>query len=336
MRKTRIFINGFGRIGRAALSIMIEDESIEVVGINDIYDRPQMRYLFAYDSIYGPYPHPVTLRENLLCIQEHHIPLYQEEDPAKLSLENVDVLLQCTGIFLTKEQNQSYLQSGAKKVLISAPASKEVPTFVMGVNHQHYKQESILSNSSCSSNAILPIFHILEAHYGINNASMSMYHSYTAYQKLLDVKHYSKDIRRARSATQNIQPLMSSAAQEAEKFFPHLQGKLTAKSIRVPVSATTLYDLTLSLKHPTTKEALHQLFEAESKHTFKEMLSLADDFMVSRDFIANPHGAIIDRALTQVQQGDLIKISAWQDNEYGYANQLVRMAKYIDKDAKDK
>jgi glyceraldehyde 3-phosphate dehydrogenase len=308
---------------------MIEDETIEVVGINDIYDFEQMRGLFAHDSIYGSYHDKVSLIEDRLKIGDLTIPLYREKRPELLSLNEVDVLLQCTGIFLSKESNTPYLKNGAKKVLISAPADKNIPTFVMDVNHHTYNGEHIISNSSCSANAIMPILTILQEAYGIKNVSMSMFHAYTAYQKLLDVKHYSKDIRRSRSATQNIQPLMSSAAVETEKFFPHLKGKLYAKSIRVPVAASTLYDLTLSLEHPTDKNLVNKLFTDKSYNRFQDILAIAPKAAVSSDFIANPYGAVIDRDLTQVLKGDLLKVFAWQDNEYGYAYQLVRMLKHI-------
>ncbi len=329
MRKTRVFINGFGRIGRAALRIMIEDETIEVVGINDIYDFKQMGQLFKYDSVYKTFPEKVTVANDTIMIGSKTIKLHAIKDPSKLILEDIDVLLQCTGIFLDKELNSHYLANGVKKVLISAPAHADIPTFIMGVNHHSYAGERIISNSSCSANAIIPILDILHKNFHVENASMSMFHSYTAYQSLLDVKHYSKDIRRSRSATQNIQPLMSSAAKETEKFFPHLKEKLYAKSIRVPVSAVTLYDITLKLNKKTDKNAINKLFTEESYNNFKDMLDITNDFSVSTDFIANKHGAIIDVALTEVIGGDLLKIFAWQDNEYGYAYQLVRMVKHI-------
>lgn len=329
MRKTRVFINGFGRIGRAALRIMIKDEAIEVVGINDIYDFEQMGQLFKYDSVYVTYPKKVHVQDDTIMIGEKAIKLYAIKDPSQLILKDIDILLQCTGIFLSKELNSLYLQNGVKKVLISAPAEADIPTFIMDVNHHAYTGERIISNSSCSANAIVPILDILHKNFSVENASMSMFHSYTAYQSLLDVKHYSKDIRRSRSATQNIQPLMSSAAKETEKFFPHLKEKLYAKSIRVPVSAVTLYDITLKLNKQTDENTVNKLFTEESYNNFKDMLDITNDFSVSTDFIANKYGAIIDVALTEVIGGDLLKVFAWQDNEYGYAYQLVRMVKHI-------
>ncbi len=329
MKKTRVFINGFGRIGRAALRIMIEDESIVVVGINDIYDREQMGRLFAYDSVYGSSAHSIEVVDNQLVIDKQAISLFQEKDPRNLNLDGVDVLLQCTGIFLGKEENAIYLENGAKTVVISAPANADIPTFIMDVNHQYYQGERIISNSSCSANAIVPIFSVLDEAYSVKSGSMSMFHSYTAYQSLLDVKHYSKDIRRTRSATQNIQPLVSSAQKATELFFPHLRDKLTAKSIRIPLPATTLYDITLKLDKSTDADSINKLFFDKSNMQFKNMLDITKELLVSSDFIGNPYAAVIDASLTQIIGGNLVKIMAWQDNEYGYAMQLTRMVKVV-------
>ncbi len=327
MKPIRIFINGFGRIGRSIFRIAFDDPAFEIVGINDIYDFEQMRRLLEYDSIYGTYKYAIALERDHLHIDGKSIPLFREGDPNRLQLKNVDLLLQCSGIFLDLKSNQPYLENGAKSVIISAPASPEISTYLCDINHLDYRSEPIISASSCSSAAILPILKLTDDLVGVEEGSFSMLHSYTAYQKLLDVKHYSKDIRRARSATQNIQPLQSSAQQEAEKFFPHLQGKLYAKSIRVPVDACTLYDLTFKIKQRTTQERLNQNIKKQMSNF--GALGLAEPFCVSRDIIGSPYGALIDLSLTQVIDGDLIKIMAWQDNEYGYAYQLLRLAKEI-------
>ena len=323
----KVFINGFGRIGRSAFRSLIDDSDFEVVGINDIYEFKDMLQLLKYDSVYGAFEKDATLIDDKLVVDKKEIRLYNHKNPSDLKLDGVDVLLQCSGVFLTKEENQPYIDNGAKKVIISAPAHKDIPTYIMDINHKSYKGESIISNSSCSANAIVPIMSIVDDALGVKSGSFSMYHSYTAYQSLLDVKHYSKDIRRSRSATQNIQPLISSAQKEVEKFFPHLKDKLTAKSIRVPIKATTLYDFTLSVKNETTKDELNQLLSTKAAKL--PLLSTAKKDMVSSDFIQNPHAAIVDRDLTQVIDNNLIKIFAWQDNEWGYAVQLVRMTKEI-------
>jgi glyceraldehyde 3-phosphate dehydrogenase len=305
----KVFINGFGRIGRCAARIILEDDSFELIGINDIYDTKQMRELFAYDSIYG------KSDKNLDGIK-----LFSQKTPPKIES---DILLQCSGLHLTKEANRAYIENGAKKVIISAPASDDTPTYIYGVNHKDYKDEKIISNSSCSANAIVPIFQIINRNFGIKSANLSMYHSYTAYQKLLDTKHYSKDIRRARSATQNIIPLVSSAANETAKFFPHLKDKLYAKSIRVPVSATTLYDLSIYLKKGTSEKEISKLFKPS------DILDITSRPLVSRDFIKSPYSATIDLGFTNLIDKDLLRVSAWQDNEYGYAKRLVDMAKFV-------
>jgi glyceraldehyde 3-phosphate dehydrogenase len=272
-----------------------------------------MKLQLKHDSIYA---------DN---IKTKELNFYNEKDPKNLDLCGVDVLLQCTGIFLTQEQNKIFIKNGAKKVIISAPANDDTKTFIYGINHQEYNGEKIISNSSCSANAIVPIFDIFEKNYGIKRASMSMIHSYTAYQKLLDVKHYSKDIRRSRSATQNIIPLESSAAKECAKFFPILKNKLYAKSIRVPVSATTFYDLTIDLNKKCDLNEIKELL----KKSKSDILDITEEDLVSTDFIKSPYSATIDLNLTNLQNSDLLRVCAWQDNEYGYAKRLIDLAGVI-------
>jgi len=221
------------------------------------------------------------------------------------------------------------LENGASKVIISTPATDDTPTYIFGVNHKEYKQEAIISNSSCSANAIVPIFQILDKYFGIQSAMMSMYHSYTSYQNLLDAKHYSKDIRRTRSATQNIIPLTSSAAEATGYFFPHLKEKLYAKSIRVPIASTTLYDLSIKLEGSHTKEEVNRRLEAEIKSSYENILDTTNTPNESSDYIQNPYSAVINLPFTGLVGGNLLRISAWQDNEYGYAKRLVDMVKVI-------
>ena len=329
-KKIRIFINGFGRIGRNSARIILEDSSFELVGINDLYSYEQMAYLLKYDSIYGTLDHNITLKEERLFIDDHAVKLFSESDPENMDIRslNVDVVLQCTGMFLTTKSNLPLIENGAKRVIISAPVTDDTPTYIFGVNHQEYKHESIISNSSCSANAIVPIFQIINKHFGIEGAMMSMYHSYTSYQNLLDGKHYSKDIRRTRSATQNIIPLMSSAAEATARFFPHLKEKLYAKSIRVPIPSTTLYDLSIKLDGSYTREEVNQRLEAEIKSSYNNILDTTNTPNESNDYIQNPHSAVINLPFTGIA-GNLLRISAWQDNEYGYAKRLVDMAKVI-------
>ena len=330
-KKIRIFINGFGRIGRSAARIILEDSSFEVVGINDLYSYEQMAYLLKYDSIYGTLDHDISVKENKLFINDQTVKLFSEPDPGNMNIQslNVDVVLQCTGMFLTTKSNLPLIKNGAERVIISAPVTDDTPTYILGVNHKEYKQEAIISNSSCSANAIVPIFKIIDKHFGIRSAMMSMYHSYTGYQNLLDGKHYSKDIRRTRSATQNIIPLMSSAAEATACFFPHLKEKLYAKSIRVPVPSTTLYELSIKLNGSYAREEVNQRLEAEVKSSYKNILDTTNTPNESNFYIQNSHSAVINLPFTSVAGGNLLRVSAWQDNEYGYAKRLVDMVKVV-------
>ncbi len=330
-RTIRVFINGFGRIGRAAARIMLEDASFELVGINDICSYVQMAYLLKYDSIYGTLPYEINIKDDLLFIGTQKVQLFSEPDPLNMDLKalKVDVVLQCSGMFLSEASNFPLIRNGAKKVIVSAPPSDVMPTYIYGVNHKEYKGESVISNSSCSANAIVPIFQIVDTYFGIESAMMSMYHSYTVYQNLLDSKHYSGDIRRTRSATQNIIPLMSSAAEATAAFFPHLKGKMYAKSIRVPVPSTTLYELHIQVGKKTDVQEVNQILRKETGGAYADILNVAELPESSLEYIQSPYSAVLNLSLTSVVEEDLLRISAWQDNEYGYAKRLVDMAKHI-------
>ena len=330
-KKIRVFINGFGRIGRSAARIMFKDEQFELVGINDLYSFEQIGYLLKYDSIYGTLPYDIYVEKDMLFVEGNKVKLFSEPDPEKLdmTLLDVDVLLQCSGMFLTEKSNLPLIKNGAKKVIVSAPPSDAMPTYIYGVNHNDYKGESVISNSSCSANAIVPLLKIIDKHFGIEAAMMSMYHSYTVYQNLLDSKHYSKDIRRTRSATQNIIPLMSGAAQATAYFFPKLKEKFAAKSIRVPTPAVTLYDLSIKLVNYATKEEINQLFKKEIDMNDTKIFSYTDTMETSDVYIADPHSAVLNFPLTSVVDGTLLRVSAWQDNEYGYAKRLVDIARVV-------
>ena len=327
-KKIRVFINGFGRIGRSAARILLEDERFDLVGINDLCSFEQMAYLFQYDSVYPRLSKRIALQKNSLMVGGEAIVLFSEPKPENMDIEvlNIDVVLQCTGMFLDMQSNMPFLEKGARKVIVSAPATDSMPTYIYGLNHQEYKQEAIISNSSCSANAIVPIFKIVDDAFGIESAMMSMYHSYSVYQNLLDAKHHSKDIRRTRAATQNILPLMSSAAEATACFFPHLKGSMHAKSIRLPIPAVTLYELNIKLKHSVTAEEVNAKFKEEIALHYGEILDTTTYVDASDSYIENPYSAVINLPLTAVVGGGLLRISAWQDNEYAYARRLVDMA----------
>lgn len=333
MQKIRVFINGFGRIGRSALRVMLDDDAFEVVGINDIFSFSQFRYLLQYDSIYKTLPYKVTLDENFLKVGVNKIELFSQGDPEELDISSleVDVLLQCSGKFLTRRSNQGYLEKGVKSVILSTPPHDDMATFIRGFNHQDYKGEKIISNSSCSTNAMAPIMQMIDSSFGIKSVSVSMIHSYTSEQNLMDTKSTSGDLRRSRSATQNILPLESTATATLVGLFPHLKSRLYTKSIRVPITATTLYDFTFYVEHPTDRETINSLFMNQGKVVLENIIATDESCKVSSDYIHNRHSATIDTTLTEVLDGHCIKITAWQDNEYGYAYQLVQMAKSVSK-----
>jgi len=329
--KIRLFINGFGRIGRCAARILMNDPRFELVGINDIYSFEQMQMLFRYDSVYGTLPHEVSLQGDRMIVAGQPVTLCRESDPGKLMLEKigVDVVLECSGYFLTLPSCQPFLQQGARRVVVSTPPKDEMPVYIRGVNDSRYAAEPVISASSCSANAIVPVFSIIEDAFGIESAMLSMYHSYTSYQRLLDTKHYSHDTRRARSATQNIIPLQSSAAGATAYFFPHLRDKLYAKSIRIPLDAVTFYDLTIRTGSDVTQKGIRAALHEAVSQRYRDILALSHAPKVSSDYIADPHSAVIDLPLCSVQERDLIRICAWQDNEYGYASRLVDMAAVV-------
>ncbi len=330
-KKIRIFINGFGRIGRSAARIILDDESLELAGINDLYSFEQMAYLLRYDSVYHACHHKISLDDDRLLVKGGTIKLFREHDPINIDFKamDIDTVLECSGAFLTAASNRSFLDSGAKKVIISTPPKDTMPIYMFGINHMHYAQEKIISNSSCSANAIVPIFKIIDSAFGTEGAMMNMYHSYTNYQYLLDGGHYSEDIRRTRSATQNIIPLQSTAADATAYFFPHLREKLSAKSIRVPVPAVTLYDLYIKLSSNISESEVRRLFQVQVPRSFKNILETTETIEESDRYIKSPYSATIILPLIQVVGGNLLKVSAWQDNEYGYAKRLVDLAKYI-------
>jgi glyceraldehyde 3-phosphate dehydrogenase len=331
MKKTRIFINGFGRIGRSAARIILEDPTLELVGINDLYSPEQMAYLLKYDSVYETLPQDIRIEEESLWIDTAEVAVFSESNPSDLDLTSlhIDVMLQCSGIFLTLASNQPYINNGAGKVVVSTPPSDTMPTYICGVNADDYAGEPIISNSSCSANAIVPIFKVIEKLCGIRGAQMHMFHSYTAYQNLLDVKHYGADIRRARAAAVNIIPLSSSAAKATTYFFPALAGNLHAKSIRIPVAATTMYDLLIKLEGSHTLKYIKEGIVTEVKEHYRGILDCTTEPKVSSDYIANTHSATIDLPLLDLAGDNLLRVSAWQDNEYGYACRLVEMAKVV-------
>lgn len=342
----RVAINGYGRIGRVAHRVILEKYSsdIEVIAINagSSTDIKGWEYLLKYDTVYGPLRNVISsslsssqdldseIRQNdnkkigYLIINDKKIPVFSQKDPNLLPWKdlNVDVVIESTGVFRTEEALRSHLNAGAKSVVLSSPAKDEIPTYVTSVNQQNYKGENIISNASCTTNCIAPVARIMMENFGVEKAMMTTVHGYTSDQRLQDGGH--KDYRRARAAAQNIIPTSTGATKATAKTLPELEGLFSGLAIRVPVATGSLSDFTFLLKRDTTVEEINNIFMKEAENpNYKGILTVTEDPLVSSDIIGNPHSSIIDLSLTQAVGGNLVKVIAWYDNEYAYANRLV-------------
>jgi glyceraldehyde 3-phosphate dehydrogenase len=322
---TRVAINGFGRIGRQAFKVATQRPELEVVAMNDIGDVANMAYLLKYDTVYRREDEEVRAEGNNLVVGGKSYPVLSVTEPTQLPWRelSIDVVIESTGRFTKGEQAAAHLEAGAKRVVISAPA-KGAPTFVLGVNESEFDSErdTVISNASCTTNSITPVMAILDEKFGVQKALMTTVHSYTADQRLVDSPH--SDWRRGRSAAQNIIPTSTGAAIAATEALPQLKGLFDGISLRVPTMDVSVSDLTVLLKRKTTEEEINQAFrEAARSSRYQGILEVTDEKVVSSDFIGNPHSSIVDLGLTQVVDGDFVKIFAWYDNEWGYANRLV-------------
>lgn len=326
--KTRIAINGFGRIGRNAFKIAFERTDLEIVAINDLTDNATLAHLLAHDSNYGAYDKKVGSDEKGLVVDGKHIQVLSEKDPAQLPWKdlNIDVVLECTGFFTKKEGAELHLKAGAKRVVISAPTkSPDLETVVLGVNENKLdKAGEIISNASCTTNSVASVMAILDEAFGVEKAMLTTVHSYTASQRLQDAP--AKDLREARNAAENIVPTTTGAAIAVALTLPQLQGKFDGLSVRVPTPVVSLSDVTVVLKKDTTKEEINNVFKKAVKEPFYQgILDVNEEPLVSGDFVGNSHSGIVDLPLTNVVGGNLAKVVVWYDNEWGYSNRLVEM-----------
>ena len=324
----KIAINGFGRIGRNAFKLAFERDDIEVVAINDLTDTKTLAHLLKHDSTYGTYHHDVSYDDNSIFVAGKQIRVLAEKDPALLPWEEfgVDVVIEATGLFVQPEKARAHINAGAKKVVISAPAKGEGAKFiVLGVNeHELTREDDIISNASCTTNCIAPVMAILEREFGIEKSLMTTVHSYTASQRILDAP--AKDLREARSAAENIVPTTTGAAIATAKVIPSLVGKFDGLSVRVPTAVVSLSDITAVLKRNTTKEEINEVFKRAAADPFYQgILTVTEEPLVSTDFKGNSHSSIVDLELTNVVGGNLVKVVAWYDNEWGYSNRLVEI-----------
>ena len=326
----KIAINVLGRIGRCSARIIENDPNYELCIINDTAERKVTRYLLKYDTVHGEFNKEVeVLDDDHIAIDGRKVRVYSTRNIEDLDLSGIDVVLECTGKFLTTEKCEAYLKQGAKKVIMSAPAKDDTPTFVLGVNANTYAGQKIISNASCTTNCLGPVTRVLEDNFGIEKGLMTTIHAYTNGQSLVDVK--CRDLRRSRAAAQNIIPTTTGAAKAMKLVMPSLDGKLHGQSVRVPVPNVSMVDLTAVLGKKTSKEELNETFVKASKESLKGIMLVDFDERVSTDFMTCAYSSIVAADLTQVICGDMIKVMAWYDNEWGYSKRLVEMAGFISK-----
>jgi glyceraldehyde 3-phosphate dehydrogenase len=324
----RIAINGFGRIGRNAFKIAFDRKDAEIVAINDLTDTKTLAHLLKYDSNYGTWDHDVTYDDTSIIVDGKQIKAFAEKDPSALPWRdnNIDVVIESTGLFTDPAKARAHIDAGARKVVISAPAKGEgAKTIVMGVNEDTITvEDEILSNASCTTNCIAPVMKVLEDNIGIEKAMMTTVHSYTASQKLQDAP--AKDIREARAAAENIVPTTTGASKAAALTIPSLKGHFNGLSVRVPTPVVSLSDITAITKRPTSVEEINDLFKkAAADPFFQGILDATEEELVSIDYRGNSHSTIVDLKLTDCIDGTLIKVVAWYDNEWGYSNRLVEL-----------
>lgn len=326
----RIAINGLGRIGRTVLRTTLASPEIEVVAINDMADAATLAHLLKYDSVHGGFPGTVEVKENTITINDHSIQVINQPDISLLPWAElgIEVVIEATGKFLTRESASLHLVAGAKQVILSAPAkSTDIPMIVLGVNdHQIDLLSPILSNASCTTNNIAPMIKVLEENWGIKNGYITTVHSMTGDQNLHDALH--RDLRRARAAASSIIPTTTGAAKAITNIFPHLEGELGGAGIRVPVLNGSLTDFTCTLKTQPTVEEINKAFLNASQNDLKGVLYYTEDPIVSVDIINNPYSCVFDSLLTSVV-GGITKVVGWYDNEYGYSSRIADVLKRI-------
>lgn len=338
MAQTKIAINGFGRIGRNAFKIAFERADLEIVAINDLTDNKTLAHLLKHDSSYGTYEHEVTYDEQHIIVDGKAIKVLAEKEPSALPWADlgVDVVIESTGFFVKPELAKAHIDgAGAKKVVISAPAKGDgADTIVLGVNEDKIASSTdVVSNASCTTNCITPVMAVLESNFGIEKAMMTTVHSYTSDQRLQDSPH--SDPRRSRAAAENIIPTSTGASIAAGEALPAVKGNFGGLSLRVPTPVVSISDFVVLIKRDTTVDEIKDVFKKAAKEPFYQgILAVTEEELVSSDFKGNSHSAIIDLNLTNVVGGNLIKVVAWYDNEWGYSNRLVELVADIGKSVK--
>lgn len=326
--KTKIGINGFGRIGRAVLRIMLDRDDMDVVVINDLFTPRQLAYLLRYDTVMGVLDRPISYTGDSLVVDGRSIRLSATKDPSKIPSREfgVDIMIEATGKFRERAQLQAHLDGGAKKVILTVPPKDDVDALiVLGVNDENLKPEhKIVSNASCTTNCLAPVVKVLHANFGIERGFMTTVHAYTNDQRLADVPH--KDFRRARAAAQNLIPTTTGAARAVGKVLPELKGKLDGCAVRVPVPDGSVVDLVVRLNRETTADEVNRKMKEAAEGPMRNVLQYAEDPLVSSDVIGNPHSSIFDALSTQMVGPRELRVLAWYDNEWGYSHRVVDLA----------
>ena len=327
----KIGINGFGRIGRLVFRSAVKQKDIDIIGINDLLEVNHLAYMLKYDSVHGPFDGSIEVINNNLVVDGNQVMISAEKNPENISWSNkVDVMAECTGIFTSLEMAQTHLNAGAKKVVISAP-SKDAPMFVMGVNHISVKSsDKIVSNASCTTNCLAPIAKVLNDNFTIEEALMTTVHAATATQFTVDSPS-KKDLRGGRSTLLNIIPASTGAAKAVTKVIPSLEGKLTGMAFRVPTANVSVVDLTVRVSKSISYDDIKKAMRDASENELKGILGYTDEAVVSQDFIGDPRTSIFDSGAGIQLNNNFFKIISWYDNEFGYSNKLIDLAKYINK-----
>ncbi|GEQ67779.1 hypothetical protein JCM33374_g1444 [Metschnikowia sp. JCM 33374] len=329
-----IGINGFGRIGRLVLRVALSRSDIKVVAVNDPFIAPEYAaYMFKYDSTHGKYAGEVTSKDDKLVIDGQEITVFGERDPAAIpwGKAGVDYVIESTGVFTTLEGAQKHIDGGAKKVIITAPSS-DAPMFVVGVNHDKYEGQNIVSNASCTTNCLAPLAKVVDEAFGIEEGLMTTVHSITATQKTVDGPSH-KDWRGGRTASGNIIPSSTGAAKAVGKVIPHLNGKLTGMSLRVPTVDVSVVDLTVRLKNPASYEEISEAIKKASEGELKGVLGYTEDAVVSTDFLGSNYSSIFDQKAGILLSPTFVKLISWYDNEFGYSTRVVDLLEHVAKSA---
>ena len=331
--KTRVAINGFGRIGRQVLRAIIEKypDSLDVIAVNDLGDPGTNAHMFKYDSNYGIYPGEIDFQENQIKIDEKEIQVVQERDPSSIKWDSlgIEIVIESTGFFTNAEKAAGHLEGGAKKVIISAPANGEDATIVMGVNEEIYDEDkhNIISNASCTTNCVANMVKVIDDYFGVEKALMTTIHSYTNDQKILDQVH--SDLRRSRAAAINIIPTTTGAAKAVGLVLPHLNGKIHGMAFRVPTPTGSVTDLVATLNQNVTVEQINEAYKEVSNKRLNGIIEYTDKPLVSSDFIRNPNSVILDGLSTIVMDRNMVKVVGWYDNEWGYSCRTADLCKFI-------